>query len=213
MNLNIYLIHNEELIERAQRADAQLNAINDIANKKGYKINSTLVLTPTITQINVEEFQKKVIQERTNDQVFDSLITPFTVESICNREKHKMIWKKISESPNNNDLNLVLEDDFTILEEGIKNFETFLTFQKEKEWDIIFLGFLSESSSSGMELLPIKNLNPQVLPAKESYVINKETAKKLLDDFEKIHFSTRIQMSWYLKNTPSIKALVNLEKQ
>jgi hypothetical protein len=219
MQLKIFIIHTQDLIVRGQKLEILIKNLKAIGKDCGYTVNTTLIIQPdaSILQPQIETLQKVVSYDQVGDPDFDKLTQILSLEMLSNFEKHKEVWRKIknsaSESESENDtFYLVLEDDTILLNECVENLKSMLNLIKERsDWDLIMLG-LSNSIDPRDKQTLVSTDKLKLFPSKESYLIRKKVATKMLEDFGIYRFTFRIQLSWYIYNNKDIRTFHPLKR-
>ena len=213
--LFLYVIHTQTLTQRALRVHGTIQELRTAAMQKGYDVKPFLITKhdPDELAPKIAELQKNVTYDEVGNADFDKLRQILSIEVISNIEKHKEAWKRTYEATSDNprDLFMVLEDDAFLLPDSIQNFQRVLDALDSASWDIMFLGMSMNTPMSGQEaisFIPVKETAPNmILPTKESYLIKQQTARRLLDSYDKYRYSLRGQLSYMLYKAPEIRAL------
>lgn len=212
--LNIYVVHAKHLTTRRDRIKEVVKTIAGLyphtVLPKFIGTSESVDLTSKLAELN-----PRMDYNPSGDKDFDQLINILNIEHISNIFKHIDAWKAISESPDDQQIHLVIEDDVTMFQEQQTNMKSVLDYVKESgtgtdtntQWDIMFLGVAnSVPDHTKITLQPI----PKILPSKDAYFINKKTATRFLSEWTtaKMTHSLRVQLSKYLfTNKNEIKAV------
>lgn len=200
--LHIFVIHADHLTHRAAMVHGNIQTIRTTAIKMGYNVQVKLITkhNPSELEKSLEELQKQINYEQTEDPYFNTQFQILSLEVISNMKKHHAAWQRIIElSPN--DLFMVIEDDIFNIPNTMPHFEKLLqNYQTEikPSYDILFMG-IADSVQDTAIVKPIQNLGVKAIPAKDSYFITYETAKKLLQEWGPMKFSFRIHLSYLIK--------------
>jgi len=138
---------------------------------------------------------------------YDKLIEVLNIETLSNIFKHNDIWQQIVNGVyQTNDIFMVIEDDVVIVEQNLESCRDLLEYasnpENNSQWDMLFPGLsqpINNDINTPITLKPVMSTF-KIIPSKESYIINKNAAKILLNMFNesKITYSMRIQLSKYL---------------
>jgi hypothetical protein len=214
--LYLYVIHTQQLTQRALRLHATIQQLRTLAMGSGYRVKPYLILKPDVSHVNtnIQQTQAKVTYDPVGDSVFDNMRQIMSVEMISNIERHLDAWKRIYEcdSTHPQDVFMVIEDDMYLLNDAVTTFPQVIRALSAKSaaWDIVFTGIsrMEENASVPIQFIPIKDtLKTPIIPAKDSYFIKQQTAKRLLDMMDKYRFPMRVQMSYLLHKAPEIRAM------
>ena len=216
----VYVIHTSSLSIRMQKLEPIIQLLKSMGQKYGYKVNISLIISPDPESLQgkIEDLQKNVSYEKTDNELFNQCIQILSLEMISNIEKHKESLQKIANNKSNNpkDIHLVIEDDMVLLKDCVPNLEDILKMDHSAlDWDMVILG-LSKSvdpkDTQRLEKLSELNSDGKILPSKEAYFIRKNVATKILSEFEKYKFTYRIQLSWIINNDPTLKVYYPLKR-
>lgn len=216
----IYVIHTSHLTLRMQKLEPIIQLLKTLGKNNGYRVDISLVIAPDpdSLQSKIEDLQKNVSYEKTENELFNQCIQVLSLEMISNIEKHKEALQKIAntKSENPKDIHLIIEDDMVILKDCIPNFEDILKMDHSTlDWDMIILGLsksVNPKDKQKLEKLNELNSDGKILPSKEAYFIRKNVATKVLSEFEKYKFTYRIQLSWIINNSSDLKVYYPLKR-
>jgi hypothetical protein len=223
MALHIFIVHTEDLTQRAIRLHGVIQNMRLIAQNIGLEVKPYFVLTPATADISKDQdaYQKRINYDPTGIEEFDKLSKLVSMEILSNYDKHRKAWEMISENPEPKDMYMVVEDDVFLLPNNALNFAELLTtaYNSRNEWDMILMGLSKtdpkiHSPDSPMVLQNTRELFT-VLPSKEAYLISPATARRMAAEFKTpIKFPMRIQLSWHIQKTsPTEFRVFNPSKQ
>jgi len=221
--LYIYILNGRQLSIRREKIKAIVKVIAECyQNLPGYTGN--LVIPKFITSHDPVELEPKlnelkdiIAYERCGDEDFDRFMEQMNIETLSNTFKHQDVWRLIGETSGNTaeSLHLVIEDDTVIMKEGMDGLKDVLSFVSDGSnndtWDMMFLGLSqpnAEDKSLSISLSPVSNTF-KIVPSKEAYFLSKSAAARLYKTWteSKITYSLRIQLSKFLHQNPSFKAV------
>jgi GR25 family glycosyltransferase involved in LPS biosynthesis len=215
--LHIFIIHDEGLTQRAIRLHGVFQNMRLIAQSIGFRVKPYFVLNPSNKDIGAEQ-EKRINYDKTGDPLFDNAMSMLSIEILSNYEKHLKAYTMIDqlETKNPNDMYMIIEDDVFLLPSCTNNYAEALycAFTNKDKWDMLFLGIthMNAKAEAPMSLQDTRSLF-KIIPSKEAYLINAQTAKTLIEDLkEPIKFSMRRQLSWYIQTHTSLR-VVNPSKQ
>lgn len=220
-HLYLYVIHTQHLKHRAIRIHGYIQQLRIAAMSKGFEVKPILVLSPDPTDIGqrMNEVQSKITYDAINDTEFDGQRQMLTTEILSNLEKHKDAWRRIAEVSADvakHALFMIMEDDSILLPESIPNFVSLLDLLSApvEPWDIVVTGIAQPQNPAAHEvpqsLVPLANIGTSIIPCKDSYFIQQNTAARFLETLnnEKYRYSARVQLSWLIHKVanPVIRA-------
>jgi GR25 family glycosyltransferase involved in LPS biosynthesis len=211
--LNISIIHSKHLIQRKEILDKfllKLGDINDvIINTKYIESYSISELKSQYDQINKDiNYDKLNDDQNINNEdinMFNNLIQPISINEISRYMKHIVALKQIVDDNSSNDFKkyyLVIEDDIVFHNETINLLENFLKENEPNEYDFVFTGLpkienINKNFKHNVDNNNVLNMY-KIIPAADSYFINKETASKILEKLTPIKWRFNIQLSYIL---------------
>ena len=214
--LNIFIINAKHLTQRLEKVLKIIQFIGMTAKEAGFgpiRCNTMRVLDKEDIISNIQKYNDRVLYDKTGDEVYDSMLENLSVEVISNIEKHYHSWKCISEDQDSDSLNLIIEDDTIIMNDHIPHVKSLFEYLQSNdsnrvnanEWDILFLGIAPPTTDP----FSLKRFTEKVLPCKEAYFVNKNTASRLIKTWSenKLTHSLRLQLSKYFNNNPDIKVM------
>ena len=216
MQLHIFIIHSEGLTQRATRLHGVIQNMRVAAQYLGFDVRPYFVLKPTSQDIldNQAHYQPKISYDPTGIPELDATIKIVSVEILSNFQKHINTWKMISETCDSEKIYyMVIEDDTFLLPDNFAAYVDFLKFiQTNTDWDLILMGITQSVDNGDKSPICFQDTSKlfKLLPAKDAYMITKETAAQLYKDFSdtdttKIKFSMRGQLSWYIQTHPNLR--------
>jgi len=219
--LYLFVINARHLSLRRDKIKAIVKQIAEIYK---YRVIPKFITTndPIEVEPQLANMKDRIGYEQCGDQDFDRLLEVLNIETLSNIFKHMDAWTQIVNGVYNpNDLFLVIEDDTLIMHDNIQQFRDLFDYvtnsSYNSQWDILFPGLAqpNNTTSKEIELIPVSSIF-KIIPSKESYFINKQTAHTLIKviNENKISYSLRITLSKYLFsqnnmiNVNNIKAMV-----
>lgn len=213
--LHIYVIYSQFLQKRLKYINSSIDFIKKNVESMGYICDINIITEPSKEFIdnNIDIYNKRVqynkyIENDKIDKDFNALIQPLNSNQISNIEKHRDVYKNII-SKNDNDLYFILEDDVVVGQEYINNIEMFfknLFNNSLGEWDIIFTCLPPINSDGDMRLISTSE-NFNNLISKSSYLIKKDTAKRLLEYTETFKFTFKNSISRFIYENKDLKCM------
>ena len=212
-SLNLFLIHSPKLTLREQRMHLTVKHLEQMCQKYNYRIRVFKIdsFEPNDLQPKLEEISKQICYDKTGDEDFDNSLQTLSIQQLSNFYKQKEALQqivRIGKLPmvSTQDMYLILEDDALMLPEFQRHLESFFQNPEQTNWDILTF---SMSKPLGNPLDSYEYIDARgfgkVLPSKESYMIQPKIAEQLLKDLEKMRFSYRIQLSYWLYTHPEIR--------
>lgn len=216
IHLHVFPIFTLTLPSRAGILQTSLKLLEDITKRLGnefstypitnYEPNDVLAMTP--------ELEKTMIDySKIGDEDFDKSLQQLNTGQLSNFLKQKEAIHQIveiakTETPTHQHIYMVLEDDAVFLPEFQNNLLTFLKSPRPAaEWDI----FLLCASSPDRSITDYQFVNARqmfkILPSKEAYCITPATANKLLPFLDKIRYTYRFQLSYWIHTNPTVRML------
>ena len=209
INVNIYIIHYEKLIQREDVLIKIQNTCNDIVRKNkniSFDIKKILKFDPETLN---NEFMKRIFdgsdikEEDGGNTTFNKFkMSTYHNNFISNCLKHLDAINNIVKQTKDDDVNIVFEDDVVYDNKFEEYFTQFLMKKMYKTYDMIFFGLpgLKDSddiNENELNLFPV-NEPGKVLPCCDSYFISKECAIKLSKEFIPIRYPNNIQLSYLI---------------
>ena len=213
-NLNIYIIHNKDLTNRAKSVEQLISKFKLL--DKLFTVNIKLIEDYPVNELTEEKLKNIVKLEKIEDVKYDkynNFLRNLTPQSISKTLKHFKCFQEIKKN-NEADINLVVEDDVSI--EDVNIVDNFSTIVKNlnKNFEICMLGI--PSSIENVEQNVYKTIDSKLiyntLPGNDSYLISKKCAEILAINFIPIRFEMNIQLSFIseLSNINILQASPNL---
>lgn len=213
--LHIYFIHSKTLPDR----EVIINNFRAIVAKHSFKtveIGSIRVITDhDPNDIQVDLIQKSVDYSPLKDDrvaYLNQLTKNIHINQLSNSLKHLKALELISECPSDDDIHLVLEDDVLYENTMCESLENVI-IKMQPEHGMVFLGLPSQTEfQKGTTTFHKVTDLFKVLPLLDSYLIRKETAKTLFQNFLPIKFITNVQMQYLLTtlNVPAYQVVPNV---
>lgn len=209
--LNIYFIHakhlsnREKLMEDFKHLIKKYNFINiskcNIHTIEKYDPNSINMelVQKTVNYSPIKDGDESRSQEEKQKglEYFNGALKNLHVFQLSNTLKHYEAMKLISENDDNS-MNIVLEDDILYEERILLNIERVLK-ECDNNYSMIFLGLPSNIRSNGKHIFQDINEVYRVLPYCDSYLISRECAKKMYQEFLPIKWVGNIQLSYLIE--------------
>lgn len=208
---HIFIIHHEGLTQRAVRLHGTVQQMRLVTQSMGFVVKPYFIIKPTPTDISglQDTYQQRIDYEPTGFPTYDKLSHVLSVEELSNYDKHIRAWNMIaSVKSGEHDIFMVIEDDTILLQNSLPHFAEAISkcFERKAEWDMVMLG-LCHSTHTEKYFQDTRELFP-VLPSKEAYLINKQTATTMAIDLLKpVKFPMRIQLSWYIHTHEKLRVL------
>jgi len=207
--IDVYIITSEHLKFRFSSLNQQIAKLKTILDNNDFKFNFHQINNPSHQEIekNIKDYKDivEINKDVINDEDFKNLVIPLNTNQISNFLKHKKALELIKKS--NNKFNLIIEDDFIIIDDFINNFNEVLSYIKNGNYDIIFTS-ISMNEDKPNEFKQTTDFF-KIIVAKSSYFITNSCAYKLLDFTTKVRFTYKINLSYFIwNNKETIKSLV-----
>lgn len=209
-DIGIYIITSENLKLRFNHLNQQIVRLKGLFDKADYNYQFYQINNPSSGDIenNLDKYKDKVIlnKDEITDNDFKNLVAPINTSQISNFMKQLKALEMIKNGKTK--INFIIEDDIMIIDDFANNFLILLEKLKTQEFDLIFTSVAINDNSPDFKFL--KSLEYfKVLIAKSSYFVTNDCASKLLTYFEKIRFSYKINLSYYIwENKDTIKSLI-----
>jgi len=210
MKINIYIITSDHLKLRFNNLNQQIGKLKEIFHQNKINFNFHQINNPSSNDIenNLDKYKDIVIlnKDDIDDDDFKNQVIPLNTSQLSNLNKHLKAYELIKNN-NNDDYHFIIEDDIIILDEFINNINSLLTKIKELDFDLILTGIAINQSGNFKFLNSINYF--KVLISKCSYFISKECAIKLIEFNNKIRFTQKLTLSYFIwKNKDTIKSFV-----
>lgn len=200
-NLYVYIIHSKKLTERRKVIDTFRKDIGKFSFSSLKISNIDIIETNEPEEITSNEIQRlinynPITTDDENLKIYNQLIRILHINNISNAMKHFDAIKKISECEDANGVHLVLEDDIMYENRMCLLLDKLVSKLSDND-EIVFLGMPNneEVKNSNVIIKESKDIF-KVLPYNDSYILNKDTAKKLIDTFIPLKYYTNIHMSY-----------------
>ena len=208
-NIDIYIITSDNLKLRFNNLNQQISKLKMLLDQKNFNYTFHQINNPSNSEVekNLDKYKEKVDLNKDNitEDDFKNLLVPINTNQLSNISKHLKAYELIKNSSNN--FHFIIEDDMMIIDEFTNNFLQFLDEIKSKEYDLIFTA-VSINQPGNMQFLNSYDYF-KVLIAKSSYFISKDCAVKLIDYMEKIRFTLKLTLSYFIwQNKETIKSFV-----
>jgi len=207
--IDVYIITSEHLKPRFASLNQQIAKLKTILDANDFKFNFHQINNPSHQEVekNIKDYKDIVDLNKDiiEDDDFKNLVIPLNTNQISNFLKHKKALELIKKSKNN--FNLIIEDDFIIIDEFIANFNEVLSYIKKGTYDILFTS-ISMNEEGENEFKQTTDFF-KIIVAKSSYFITNNCANKLLDFTNKIRLTYKLNLSYFIwTNKNTIKSLV-----
>jgi len=208
--MDIYIITSEHLKIRFHHLNQQLGKLKALLDKTGFKYNFIQINSPSSSDIekNFEIYKNKVDLNKDDieDNDFKGLVAPLNTYQLSNFQKQYKALEMIKKSKNK--YNYIIEDDFIIIDEFVNNYTQLLEKVKTIDYDLLFTSIAVNDNSIEYKFLKSYDYF-KVLIAKSSYFITSDCADKLINFFDKIRFTYKINLSYFIhQNKNNIKSLI-----
>lgn len=209
-DINIYIITSDHLKIRYNHLNNQISKLKNILDKLNFNYNFIQINNPSNKDIenSLDKFKDRVNlnKEEIDDDDFKNLIAPLNTNQLSNFSKQQKALELIKNS--NSKYNYIIEDDIMIIDEFINNIEILFNKIKTQPFDILFTAIAINDNSSDFKFIKSYDFF-KILIAKSSYFISKECAIKLNDFLNKIRFTYKINLSYFIwKNKDTINSYV-----
>jgi len=205
MKLNIYFIHAQWLKDR-ERVITEFQKLITKYTFKNIKTVKVRVITDyDPNEINAEIIGKTVNYEPIkNDEklgFYNGMMKNLHIFQLSNALKHYKALEEISKNSNDDDINIILEDDILYEDKVCMMIEKLIADLPEK-YNIMFLS-LPNNLDEARKKQGIKHQNTnelfRVLPYCDSYMVSKEAATILYDNYLPIKYINNIQLSYVIE--------------
>lgn len=207
-NLHVYIIHSKRLTERRKVIDNFRRDVGKFSFSSLKVSNIDVIETYEPEDITSNDIQSNVNYNplNTNNEdlkMYNQLIRILHINNISNAMKHFDAIKKISECTDDNAVHLVIEDDVMYENRMCMLLDKLVRELTDEE--IVFLGMPNNEvvKTSNIVIKDSKDVF-KILPYNDSYIINKNTAERIVENFLPVKYYTNIQLS-YLCNLLDIK--------
>lgn len=211
--LNVFFVHAQWLKDR-ERTISEFQKLTSKYQFKGIKSIKIRVITDyDPNDINGDIVSKTVSYNPIKDEedqpeneklsFYNGFLKNLHVFQLSNSLKHYKVLEEISKESSVDDINLVLEDDI-LYEDKMCMLLDKLISDLPQLYDIIFLGLPSNIDPKKRNTVRFQNTNevfPRVLPYCDSYIVSKETATKLYENYLPIKFVNNVQLSMIMEKT------------
>jgi GR25 family glycosyltransferase involved in LPS biosynthesis len=211
--LNVLAIHSSTLPYRDNFLTTTLKVLEESCKKNSiqYRLHMVMDYEPERVKMEFQEIEKMVEYQKMGDEDFDRSLQTLSVEQISNFFHQKSALLKIlllekTKTPEDQHYYMIVEDDVMILPEFHANVHSFLKNIEVTPWDLLFLCVSPPAEKNTFDYVSVRELT-KILPSKEAYCIQPSIVKDLLSYLEKIHYSYRIQLSRWIYENPSIRAM------
>ena len=198
MNLNVYIIHAQNLSVRKTLVENLVSKLND---SNYFKVNHTYITKHDPSDINVEFVKTLIKFEKLNDELFDPFVRNMHIKQLSNILKHieAIRMTLADDSVKEDDIVLVLEDDVIYTDDVATLFKNVVDNAKGFQgntWDIIFMGFPQTIQDTSPNTFKRVSDHFRIHPSSDSYIFRKSSAQKILDAYLPIRFVNNVQMAY-----------------
>jgi len=209
-DINIYLITSEHLKIRFNHLNHQIVKLKSIFDKLNINYNFIQINNPSNKEIekSIDKYKDRVILNKDEiiDDDFKNLITPLNTNQLSNFSKQQKALEMIKKSDVK--INYIIEDDIMIIDDFINNFIKLLEKVKTLDFDILFTSIAINDTENEEKFINSYDCF-KVLIAKSSYFITNKCASKLFDYLDKIRFTYKLSLSYFIwENKNDIKSFV-----
>lgn len=212
-SLNIYFIHAKWLKDREINIQKFKKIILDYKFKNVSKINIKIIEDYDPDHIMNQDISKLVEYVRLEGpfEKYNQFLKNLHLFQVSNSLKHYKALQLIKENSQDDDINLILEDDI-LFENNIALSLDRLIKNKHIKYDILFTGLPTNLNAKDHQFQNTKEIFPNGLPYNDSYIVTKEIATKLADNYLPIKFINNIHLTYLLEkiNTESYLSIPNL---
>ena len=208
IKLNVYVVH----VDTFQFRKLTCERLKDLLEKDTrFKVNFQYIMDFDPQTISQDEVRQYVNYEQIKDEplnIFNSLLKNLHVNHLSNSLKHRRAIQYAAEAADD-EISLILEDD-VVFNDNILDALKSTIEHKPEGCDLYFLG-LPSSRDADSKYQKTEEVF-KVLPACDSYIITKEAAKTMYEDFAPIKYSNNIQLSYLMmkNNMSSYLAIPNI---
>lgn len=208
-NISIFIITSDNLKLRFNNLNQQIAKLKSILTKKDINFTFNQINNPSSSEIekNLDKYKEKVVLDKASieDDDFKNLIQPINTNQLSNFAKHLKAFELIKSNNENEGEKhhyFIIEDDIIIIDEFIDNINLLLDEINKNSYDLVLTG-IAINQPGDFKLLNSYNYF-KVLVAKSSYFISKDCAIKLIDFMDKIKFSFKVNLSYFIWNNKDI---------
>lgn len=196
VEINVYIIHYDQLNDRKDNINSLKSYINDQDN-----INIKVITDHEPESINMNNIKNLISMnplDETENQFYNNFNTKLSIHTISNGLKHFKAIQMISKETENT-INIVFEDDVMCSNKLFTQLHSLYTNINEVPWDIVLLGQPSEEVQSTNNL-SLKKISPTntIFPCIDSYLIKPSFAKSILINFFPLRYPLNIQLSYII---------------
>ena len=198
--LNIYFIHSKAIKERESVIENFSNIIKKYRFKNIVLSKVHIVEDFDPSDIDIEVIRKYVEYskiEESHVEFYNQLLRNMHVNQLSNSLKHFKAIEMISNSSNDGELNLILEDDVLFEDKVCLSLERVVSLLPH-QFDIILLGMptVGEVQDKSTYIFEDTHKIFKVLPVCDSYFISHSASKALVVNYSPIKFTNNIQLSY-----------------
>ena len=186
--LYIYTIRTAKLTERAETIETTLKTLKEIFP------DAIVETIDSPDPENIKDLQSYFTDKLEKEYKYlEKFFFPLHINQISNSIKHVECMKAIAKTEDKDAWYLVLEDDVMCNENVCERIQNMVKTATSK-WDLMFLGLHpAQTVQKGIE--DVMTVFP-ALPACDSYLIKKEAAEKISEDFFPACFGTNLQLTY-----------------
>lgn len=208
---HLFVVHTPKLVARHQRLQNTISFIRGIVTDEKYEFRLHMVTKPDPEHLreDLHTLDKRISYEPVGIEAYDKARVMLSLEEISNYEKHRDVWKRITNEANT-DVFMVIEDDTFQLPDAQHTFKELLSSTHKDTNAYDFLTFaLSKSANESATGSPIELHDTRdvtnAIPSKDAYFISKRAATLLHTQSDTIRFTMRFQISYMMFKNPSLK--------
>jgi hypothetical protein len=208
VKLSIYVIHVDAFQFRKMTCERLREALT---NDKRFQVSMQYITDHDPQTITQDEIRNYVNYEHIDKEsplsIFNPAIKNLHLNNLSNSLKHRHAIHLASESAED-EINLIIEDDI-IFNDNVADSLYTAIMNLPEGYAFMFLGLPSNKEIENKA--PHQNLEEvfKVLPACDSYIISKNAAKTIYDEYAPIKFTNNIQLSYLIAKT-SIPSYLNV---
>lgn len=219
MNLQIFVLHATNLTIRLPLINQLVDKLRE--SKRFDNINMELITQYDPKDLDLPTIRQFVsLTKQSGSDFYNDLIKNMHVKQVSNAMKHLLALRKVSDAvahdsiAANKTTYLVLEDDIVYGDDISKKLPDTIALLKTvtESWDIVMLGTPAVHTvvdGSPMEITEVKKMF-RIMPCCDSYIINPNSASKLVSKFIPIRLCSNIQFSYINEQHPDVNIMMTI---
>lgn len=208
-NLNVYILHanwlkdRQRVVEEFQKQiqkyffkDIKQTKIQVITDFDPNDINGELIQRTVNYAHYKEEDDIKEDNKTTSITFYNQFIKNMHLFQLSNVLKHLKALEFIMKNSSDDDINIILEDDIVYQEKMCMTLEKVFD-SLPSDYDMVFMGLPTNRQIKNPDDITYQNTSEvfRVLPYCDSYIVSKNAATKLYNNFLPIKFTSNLQLS------------------